>query len=185
MAFPNPPKTWAFQESVESSELNAELRDALTVATHLLGRKSADQIVNNSSTLVNVTDLSFTVAVNEIWHVQAWLLCDSNGTADIKFGWTLPASATIFWGPIAGGDGTNIEAWHSTAISTSPVGLVTTANDTYGSPASATIFGVALSGIVAVAGTAGTVQLQYAQNTPTVVDTKIKINSCLLGTRIA
>lgn len=57
-------------------------------------RKTADETVNNSSTLQNDNHLSFIMDANELWILELTIFYDSNTTADIKVGITLPSGAT-------------------------------------------------------------------------------------------
>jgi len=173
------PRTWTDGELVTAAIMQPHVRDNLRMTMHTLARKTADETVNNSSTLQNDDHLSFSVDVSEVWLVQAWLMCDSASAADIKFGWTVPASATISWGFNSNAGG--VASWAGDNLTA----LATTGSLNASTSAAATIQGIGLVGIVAVAGTAGTVQLQWAQVTPTVADTKVRTNSALVGCRLA
>ena len=177
MAFPNPPKTWAFQESVESSELNTELRDALLVTWHSLAFKSADETVNNSTTLQNDDHLSFSVGTTDVWALNICLVCtDSTGTtADIKVAFTLPASGVMALGGV-----------HSNAAATIVLDRWITSGTAVDLSTTNTGANVYLiSGTYAGGGTAGTFQTQWAQNTLTVTDTKVLKGSYIAGVKLA
>lgn len=57
--------------------------------------KSADQTVNNSATLVDAADLSFTADANATYRIRLWASYSSNTTPDIKFNWTIPSGASM------------------------------------------------------------------------------------------
>lgn len=150
---------------------------------HLLARKSADQIVNNSTTLVNDTHLVFPVAASEVWMFNTWLMFDGSATPDIKFHWTVPSSATMKWAPIGSDDASNFASWgaalnpalalltESTTINFSTIGVGTT-------------MGLGFAAIATIAGVAGNVQLQWAQNFANATDTIVRANSCIIGCRL-
>lgn len=57
--------------------------------------KPADETVNNSNTLQNDDDLTFSVSANKEYAVWGVLYINSPGNADMKFAWSLPAAATL------------------------------------------------------------------------------------------
>ena len=177
------PRDWTDGELVNEAMLDVHIRDNMRVTTHLLARKSADQTVNNSAVLVNDTHLLFAVAASEVWWLQAWLMFDGGTIPDIKFHWTLPASATMRWGATSDGDASFGGSWSSFST---PVALLTEASTpAYATIGAGTTIGLSLTGIAVVAGTAGNVQLQWAQNTANASDTIMRTNSCLIGMRLA
>lgn len=178
------PRTWTDNELVTAAIMNQHVRDNFQMTMHTLARKSVDETVNNSAALQNDDHLFFSVAANEVWFVQAWLVIDSGATPDIKFGWTLPAAATMRWGFIGGDQATGtVPGWHwSAGVGTV---LATTGTLTQAGSGAGSAIGTAFAGIAAIGGTAGTVQLQWAQNTANVSDTKVLMNSALVGCRLA
>jgi hypothetical protein len=150
-------------------------------------RCSGDSTCTNSTTLQDITGLSFAIAANEVWFVEAYLM-GTNGaagaTADWKFGWTVPASCTADWGglQVAGatiaGWGVSTAATGGAAIlavgSTFSIGGVNSARQAF-----------SVGGIFTNSSTPGTVQLQFAQNTQTNENTIIRqLNSFLRVTRL-
>ena len=178
------PRTWTDGELVTAAIMNPHIRDNMNVTMRLLARKTADETVNNSSVLQNDDHLVFAVGASDVYLVNAYLLVDGgNTTADIKFGWTVPASGTLQWGATSSLSGSTT-AWETQPAANTPHVLLSAASTaTYGTDASAP--GVLLTGIYAGGGTAGNVQLQWAQGTATVVNTILKINSCLVGMKLA
>ena len=174
------PRTWTDTELVTAAIMNPHVRDNLNMATHTIARKTADQTVNNSSTLVNDTHLVLAVLANEVWVVNAYLMYDSGTIPDIKFAWTVPAGATISWGAIS--SDTGAANWANIG---SPVALATTGSMAFSCLGAGTIQGAILTGIAVIGGTAGNVQLQWAQNTANASDTKVRLNSALVGNRVA
>lgn len=147
-------------------------------------RKAADETVNNSATLQNDDHLVLPVAANETWQFELWLLLSSSSgsAADWKFGWTVPASTTMFWGSPSANAATN--QFVTVGVAATPVAL-TSESGTVTSGSDAVTNGVILRGWIRVAGTAGNVQFQWAQNTATAVDNKVLKDSVLIARRIA
>jgi len=137
-------------------------------------RKTADEAVNNSSTLQNDDHLLLAIAANEVWVVEAILYYLSAGvTPDLKVAWALPAGATGFY--LGWGLGYTDAAYISTTISTDFL--------TFGTGATARI---AIVKLLAINGaTAGNIQLKWAQGTPVAEDTKVLANSCLIAHKLA
>jgi hypothetical protein len=174
------PKTWAFQEGVESSELNIHLRDNLnSMGPHLIVRKTADQTVTSSTTLVDCTSMLLTVAANEIWRVSFNIIYSADGSPNIKFAFTFPASGRI----IVGGIGQNTAGatqWRLFEGTTTP----TNTADFVGTGSSVQKW-LALEGVFINAGTAGNLQLQFAQNTSNVNNTTVNANSTVWAVKLA
>jgi hypothetical protein len=139
---------------------------------------AADKIVNNSSTLVDITGMTFNIGASatEIWQFEAQLWTVANSTAaDWKFGFTVPASATYRLG------------FHSATATTDYWGLDTGTNQialsttTIAMGSFSGTGGVFFRGFIFGGGTGGAVQLQFAQNTPTASDSTIKKGSLLIA----
>jgi hypothetical protein len=146
-------------------------------------RKTADQTVNNSTTLVNDTHLLFAVGANEEWSFLLKVLLDGNGPADFKAFFTLPSGADLqgrasFTTPAGavGGDNFGVSAYETTPLPISGPGSPTMGNGK---------LSLVLHAIVMVAGTAGNVQFQWAQNTADSSDTKVMTDSMIVKRRIA
>jgi len=139
-------------------------------------RKTADEIVNNSATLQNDDHLVMAVGANEIWHFTFVLFttAGANNTPDIKLLLTVPAGATGFWGihglttAATGVDGNGIMAGAASldGLTTLSAGVVASANSM-----------IIIEGTIVNGGNAGNLQLQWAQNVATAVDTTVKAGS--------
>jgi hypothetical protein len=133
--------------------------------------KSADETVNNSTTLQDDDHLSFSIAANEAWAFHLCLFYRAATTPDVKYALTVPASATYQLFSVqqfqAVGDGAAI----TTAVAN-------------GSGASVTE-GEMASGVVVNGANAGTVQLQWAQNTANASNTKVLQGSYIIATKLA
>ena len=126
--------------------------------------KSADQTVNNSTTLVNAADMSFSVGANEVWVFMLIVMSNSSSVADIKFDLSVPTAATKRWSTT----GNQNLLTGSFKINGSGV-------DRKGT----------IEGVVLVGANAGTVQLQFAQDVAEVSDTKLLKDSFLVAWRIS
>ena len=129
--------------------------------------KTADETVNNSSTLQNDDDILASLAANEIVAFRAHIRFNSNGTADFKYAFTVPSGATL--------------AFSSANDTTS--GFV---NETQGSGTAVSLAAntldsaIEIFGFVANGGNTGNLQFQWAQDTANVSDTKVLENSHLM-----
>lgn len=145
-------------------------------------RKTADETVNNTDTLQPDDHLLFSVEANAIYEFELVLVIVCNSaTADWKFNWTVPSGTTMLWGFT--GEGTN--PWPGGSHLTSAAALESASTEVTGGGAShGNPSGRIGRGIITSGSTAGTVTLQWAQNTPTVVDNTVKANSFIKYRRI-
>jgi hypothetical protein len=143
-------------------------------------RKTADQTVNNSATLVNDTHLFVPMVANATYTGMLLLFYSSNTTASIKFAFTFPAGATVSWAPVA------YQAVGSFTILLSALNTYQSGVDNPLFGAGGSDFPTAIINIIArTAGTAGNLQLRWAQNTANVSNTTIKQDSYMIVTREA
>jgi hypothetical protein len=140
-------------------------------------RKSSDQTVTSSTTLVNDSQLKFAVAANETYIFEAWLYTyAADGTPDIKVTFTGPSGSTVLWSSSqvifnAGGA--------TTLTVVSPGG---TAADLF---VDANLRAIQLYGSIANGGTAGDLQFQFAQNTSSANGTSVKAGSYIYGIKVS
>ena len=134
-------------------------------------RKTADETVNNSATLQNDDVLLLALAANETWYFMLTFGHVGNGAADIRVGFTIPAGATMRYGCSAA----RMTDLDTVNFCVSIPGSGTTQAYAGGTDQRH----VTLSGVVVNGGTAGDLQFQWAQDTATVVDTKVLTNSYL------
>ena len=139
----------------------------------IISRMTSNFTKNNNDTLGNVTGLSFAIPASQVWAFQVFAEASIGATPDIKVALTVPAGAT------ATGLATKIDAAATQSVRvadyTSAQALVSAAAGV----------GLLLSGTVVNSTTAGTVQVQAAQNTATVEDTIIYAQSYIMAWRIA
>ena len=125
--------------------------------------KTADQTVNNSTTLVNDTDLVVPLLANRKYYWFMRVRFQSNSTPDIKFTWTVPSGAT---------GGRRRELTAATEVS-----YGTTSN--WPGSTGVNRQGYA-GGYVEVSTTAGNLQFQWAQNTADASNTAVLKGSLFL-----
>lgn len=141
-------------------------------------RKAADQTVNNSTALVNVTDLVSPLPIAGMFGFRVVLFHDSATAADIKFAFTWPAGAAARWG-----------------VQGLAVGAAATTGDGQFGTASASGTSIAVGGAgvgsansllsvieggITMGGTAGNLQLQFAQQTADPSDAIIRLRSRIM-----
>lgn len=167
--------------STEIDALQTQV-DALTEpGSVIVVTKATDQTLTQSSTtLQNVTGLAFAVGANETWFVEVFLrLTAASNNSDFKSAWDGPAGATA-----ERSLGATTGAWTvvaSTSAPNAPADLTTAS--AFGSRAGASFSQSA--GWFATAGTAGTFQLQMAQNTAQAENNTIRAGSFLRLTQLS
>lgn len=141
-------------------------------------RKTANETVNNSTSLQNDDHLVFPVLANTTYAVQLFIMYDSSTTADLQYSFTLPASATGFKTT------TNAPTSTTTCSGTSATLIfnsLTQTNNSIGGAGTGTANTCALviDATVIVAGTAGNVQFRWAQANLDATDSIIRAGSWL------
>jgi len=130
--------------------------------------KVADETVNNSSAMQNDNELFIAVAASKKYRLLSRIIYNSNSTADMKFQFTYPVGLTATYSLLCVGSG--LATWAVYEQYETGVGIVE------GAGADRSII---INGTVAVGGTAGTLQLQWAQNTANLSNTVVKAGSYL------
>ena len=154
-------------ERLRASILSA----AITELRPLYALVTTNQDVGNSNTtFTDITELAIAVAANTTYEIRAFIQYSSNSTADIKIQFTLPAGATM---DVLGIGLTAAEA-------------ITFFRNTGGSAAlGGSVNGILYGGTVTIGATAGTLQMQAAQNTSTAVSTLVEAGSYIGLQKIA
>lgn len=142
------------------------LNSLITEVRGVYARKTADETVNNSTTLQNDDHLLVSVAANAVYDFKLILHYNSGTTPDLKVGWSVPSGTTMVWGGYIA---------DTTGAVTSVAALTQTSVQAIGGSGS-NIYQF-FSGVVVTSTTAGTLQLQWAQNTLTASDSKILAGS--------
>lgn len=139
-------------------------------------RKSSDQTVTSSTTLVNDSQLKFAIEASATYTFQAWLyVYAADATPDIKVTFTGPSGSTLFWSSsqvifLANGS--------TTLTVVAPGG---TTGDFF---VDSNLRVVQLYGSILNSTTAGDVQLQFAQNTSSANGTSVKAGSYIMGIKV-
>ena len=171
--------------STQITDKRVIVQAATSTQMHLIARKTADQSVSSATTgetLVNATDLTMPLGANEVW-VFKWLLLmveNSGGAADIQIGHTCPAGAT------------GVIQAASSAPMTDPTALfIPNARiEIAGAPNNMVVWGAgspylySFDGIVTTTGTAGSLQVQFAQYQLNAALLTMKANSTIWGARL-
>ena len=139
-------------------------------------RKSADQSVTSSTTLVNDTHLKFAVAANETYIFQLWLYTyAADGTPDIKLTCAGPSGSTVLWSSSQ----VIFNAGGSTTLT-----VVNTSGVTADLFVDSNLRAIQLYGTISNGATAGDLQFQWAQNTSSANSTTIKAGSSIFGIKV-
>lgn len=129
-------------------------------------RKTSNQTVNNTTTLVTITGLAQTLPVGTSVFVHYLLRVATTAVADIKLAFSLPAGAN-FRGLVIG-DNIGTIAWDGVSR-------------TFNSGATGEV--IEIIGVITLPTNGGTVDLQFAQGTATAVDTTVEAESCVYAFR--
>jgi len=157
MAFTPVPNAGARPDASTFYALINELRP-------LFVRKTADETVNNSTTLQNDDQLAVSVDANVTYWLSMRLIMNSGVTPDFKMLFTFPAGLTM-----------TLHNMEPTPAISVPYDQTVTAAVS-GTGADATI---QVEGLVLVSSTAGILQLQWAQNTLNASNTIVRANSTM------
>lgn len=196
------PRTWTTSEIVTASMMNTHVRDNLletapgkasaagqtihSTAANAVSMvtaskyKTADETVNNSTTFQDDDHLSFAIAANEVWAFEMFLYYTiASGNPGIKVKFTVPASCT--------GQGTvyigaGVLDSSSTSLNNFFYSIGTGFNFALIGFTGVSFFG---SGAIINSTNAGTVTLQWAQNSAVASDCKLKQGSYLNLKRLA
>jgi len=168
------PKTWAFQEGVESSELNT-IRDILrSMGPHLIARKGSDQSVASTTLANDNTLFTPSIAANEVWYLRLVHFVVT-GAGAMKTAYSIPTGSEL-QRTITGSNGTVVVEHIQQTASDTPV-------HTY--IAGAATGRLYLDEMLFInAGTAGAVTLRIALNSASGTSTS-KANSTLWGVQLA
>jgi hypothetical protein len=147
--------------------------------SRVLAKSTADTVVNNTTTQAAVTGISLAVAASAVYEIEGALIYAAATAADIAFGWTYPASATMDWCANGLSTGTtsptsSIARQPKLISETSPIGGAGVASKIFAYP----------KGLLVTGGTAGTVQLTVAQLAADPTDATVFAGSYLKLTRI-
>lgn len=149
------------------------LADDFNKQLPLLVRKSADETVNNSTTLQDDNHLVLAVAASTTYEFEMCIFHNSSTVADLKYDFTFPTGLTMNYGLDGAAAGGGIDNFVLIQTSVPVIG---------GAGADRAAF---LSGTVITSTTAGNLQLRWAQNMAEVSDTKVLLGSYMQLTAVA
>lgn len=145
-------------------------------------RRTSNSSAKTNNTLANDDTLKLSVAANEVWFFEGYLLPNgANTTMDMQIGWSVPASTTMLWGAQSS---MQVAAFSEFSTGNTPFATLTES----GALAFATTnvaFAAAIAGVIVVSSTAGTVNMQWAQNTTDAGNLVLNANSWIRFTRLA
>lgn len=149
------------------------IQSLITEVRDVSALKLSDQTVNNSTTFVNDNDLFCALAASASYAYELHLTQNSNGTANFKLNFTLPAGATMvrsnYWNATGAG------GQHGSFTGTTVGGLTGAAGDA----------ALDMWGYLTTSTTTGNLQLQWAQSTANVSDTIVRSGSFLVVRRLS
>lgn len=154
----------------------ASLNDHFDEVTPLFVRKTSDETVNNSAVLQNDDALVLAVEASSTYIVNLRVIVNSGTGPDWKMAFTVPAGAS---GSVQIFEGSTPST--AAAVLQGPFSL--TATLAFSTVAADQI--LLVQGVLVVAGTAGNLQLTWAQNAATASNTTVKTNSYLWLTKVA
>jgi hypothetical protein len=134
--------------------------------TIMVSQRAGTQTVNNSETLVAHTELLFPVGADEQWGMNFYLRKLST-VATIKFQFSIPSGGTFRY--VRTNTAPGNETDHET-------------NDTISSDAA--IESASYIGLYVGGGTAGTINLTFAQNAADLSNTSVVVGSYILATKL-
>lgn len=137
--------------------------------------KPADQIVNNSVALVNDSALFVAVAANATYEIDAFVIYNSNGTANFKAQWAAPVGVSGLWTIAAPAVGSGVSAPFLGSIAWNGLAAV----NGFGTDMFARV-----SGLLIVGANGGNLQLQWAQNTANASNTIVRATSALIARQV-
>jgi len=114
-----------------------------------------DFTVNNSTTLVNVPNFSVAVEASSFYYFRLSMRSTSGTTPDVKLGFTIPSGATGGYTWLLASPNTADRLW-GTPAALAGTGAIALSN---------------IAGLLITDTTAGTFQIQWAQNTANASDT--------------
>lgn len=133
--------------------------------------------VTSSTTVISDPDLVLPVVASATYIFECYLGFTATSGGDLKWTWAVPAGASLLYEAVHNEGG-------ATGLNNSTL-TYSDANTILGAGAGATVEAVAMRGNLVVAGTAGNLQLRWAQNTSNAGATTIRAQSHLWLQRIA
>lgn len=148
----------------------------LTAMEPLIAYKLANEQVTSSTTLQNDDELFLAVEAGGLYILDCWVEFTATSGVDIKVAWTFPAGSSMNYSALGTGI-TNYTDYDSSVVAGG------TSRGARGN--GATPQGISSRGHLQASSTAGTLQLQWAQNTSNAAATTVLAGSWIRLNRIA
>jgi hypothetical protein len=136
--------------------------DELNTVVPVVKVKTANETVNNTSTLQNDDHLAWPVVASGSYILDLYLYYQSNSTADFKFDWTYPTGTTFNWGATY---------YDVSSVLTNGGPFTQATTGAVGGTGAAVLAAVHYQ--ITVGGTPGTFQMQFAQNVANASNTTV------------
>jgi hypothetical protein len=141
----------------------------------LMATKSADQSVTSSTTLVNDNELFVALSTSITYQVDWHFIYEGSTAGDFKYGFTYPAGATMSWGHTVVNPTLGMDASSAFAYQRAGSGAAFAC----GGNGAGQHLHIVGGGLLIVGGTAGNLQVQFAQNTSDGTASKMNLDSWL------
>lgn len=151
-----------------------------TIAPSLFARKTTDQSITSSTSLVADSELTFALVANATYTFEGFLLYDGDTAGDFQMAWTIPAGSTIHWMP--GGVPSSQATSFTGQTKMNDVG---TGADIVGAIGVGTKGIARPSGMVRTGANAGNLTLRWAQGSASGVATTLFADSFIRATKVA
>ena len=156
--------TWSAGQRVTAALLTAGLVQSVT--------RSSDATGRTNNTMTNDDVLSLAVEANATYELRAWLGFNGGTTGDFRVGWSIPSGATLNWTPYQQPN-TNSTTVGTIITDRSGTGV----SQAGGGAGGSTIMTCLAEGTLRVGSTAGSIVLQWAQDTTNATPTILKADS--------
>lgn len=165
--------TWVSGQILTASDVN-------TWFVPLAAVKTADTSRSSNTTLTNDPDILFSLASNATYQAEAflWFHGGASGSSDLQFQWTGPAGFNFFYLLFHAEGG-------ATGLTNSVNRYVATSNAFCNTNGGSTENVAQILGTITTGGTAGTLNLQWAQNTSNATATVMRAGTHMTLRRIA
>lgn len=140
----------------------------------ITARKATNETIISNATLQNDDELFVAVEASCTYHMELRLSYTSGATPDLKIGFTYPTSTTIRWSGVDSDAAGSVRITGNLTETSVPV-ICGSGGDLQAS----------YTGMVVVGANAGTLQLQWAQNTLTASNSTVYAGSFLTIKRVA
>lgn len=163
--------TWTPGEVLTSSDVNSWFVPEVAYKTSTTARTS-------TTSLADDPDLTLAVAASASYAFQGFFIYDGGAggsEGDFKFKFTVPTSASIYWG----------DTFRNTTPTIVCGGHVTTDTETASTNGLGTWYSVNVQGLLIVSSTAGNLTLQWAQGSSSATRTDLGAGSWLMAQRVA